>query len=449
MHIYFSGAGGVGMGPLAEIALDAGHTVSGSDLAQSAFTKELNKRGANIAIGQDGSHLKAVHESTPIDWFVYTSALPFEHAELHYATKQTMRCSKRDELLQHILDEQKILLVAIAGTHGKTTTTALHAWIAKNLGLPASYLVGSTITFGSSGKLDTRSPYLFYECDEYDRNFLYFQPQVSVLTSVDYDHPDTYPTEADYKEAFVQFLSQSKNAILWQKDAVYILGEDGAKDVCAAVKQRYPNSVLTFADVLDESAYPPLNDITLAGTHMRQNAALAATTLAYLTNRGITTPEGKQVLQATSGYPSTGRRFEQLADNLYSDYGHHPTEIAATLQMAKEVNPNVVLVYQPHQNTRQHRILTEYKDAFLDAEAVYWLPTYLTREDPALSVLRPHNLIDQLSNKAIAQVAELDDELWQHMQQARQDGKLVLAMGAGTIDGWVRSQLAESNTSTE
>lgn len=271
-----------------------------------------------------------------------------------------------------------------------------------------------------------------------------------MITSIDYDHPDIYKTEEDYKEAFVQFLSQSKNAIMWQKDADYILGKTSAQDVIAAVNQRYPKSILRFVDVLDENNYAALSHIDLPGEHMRQNAALAATTIAYLTNQPLDEGSSKRpVIDATKDFPSTGRRFELLAENLYSDYGHHPTEIAATLQMAKEVNPNVVLVYQPHQNTRQHRVKEDYKDVFQDADQVYWLPTYLSREDTSLPVLEPKELIQILANKNIAKEAELNDELWAHIQEARKAGKMVLAMGAGTIDGWIRSQLAsEKATST-
>ena len=143
-------------------------------------------------------------------------------------------------------------------------------------------------------------------------------------------------------------------------------------------------------------------------------------------------------------FPGTARRFEKLADHLYSDYGHHPVEIAATLQLARELSDHVVLVYQPHQNIRQHEIRHQYTDCMTLAETVYWLPTYLTREDPHLPILTPEQLSQHMVNRSAVQSAKLDDQLWQAITAARRAGKLVLCMGAGTIDSWLRQRLAEA-----
>jgi UDP-N-acetylmuramate--alanine ligase len=144
-------------------------------------------------------------------------------------------------------------------------------------------------------------------------------------------------------------------------------------------------------------------------------------------------------------FPGTDRRFEQLAPNLYSDYGHTPTEIAATLQLAHELSDHVVLVYQPHQNVRQHEIQSQYVDEiFTAASHVYWLPTYLTREDPALETLTPEQLTSHLNPEKLS-VTELDEGLWQTINSLRAEGTLVLLMGAGTIDGWAREQLARTH----
>ena len=143
-------------------------------------------------------------------------------------------------------------------------------------------------------------------------------------------------------------------------------------------------------------------------------------------------------------FPGTDRRFERLNAQLYSDYGHHPIEIAATLQLARELSEEVVLVYQPHQNRRQHRVRELYTDQFELAEKVYWLPTYLSREDPDQHVLTPRELTENLTNQDDVTIAELDDQLWTEIEKALQDGKLVLAMGAGSIDAWLRTKLQAS-----
>ena len=415
MNVYFSGIGGVGIGPLAQIAHDAGYTVQGSDAAESLITKELTRRGIPVSLAQDGSFLQASHDKAPIDWFVHTSALPSDHPELALARQLGIKTAKRDELLAHIISEKNLKLIAVAGTHGKTTTTGMLVWTLQQLGVPVSYSVGSTLSFGPSGKFDPDSKYFVYECDEFDRNFLHFQPLVAVITSIGYDHPDTYPTEADYIQAFTQFTQQADVTIMWQHDNgdTQVSSEEGW--------------LLGDDEVLD---------INLPGLHNRQNATLVAKAVEYLQ-----LGDRDKTIAALSAFPGTNRRFEKLADNLYSDYGHHPVEIAATLQLARELSDHVVLVYQPHQNVRQHEIKDQYTDCFELADDVYWLPTYLSREDPNLPILSPEELSSKVTNKEKVHTADLNEDLWAAITAARTKGSLVLCMGAGSIDAWVRRQL--------
>lgn len=411
MNIYFSGIGGVGIGPLAEISHDAGYQVQGSDASDSLITRELQNRGIAVAIGQDGRFLEDCHQQEPIDWFVHTAALPHDHPELRLARQLGIHTAKRDELLAHIIAEKNLKLIAIAGTHGKTTTTGMFVWALMQLGIPVSYSVGTTLSFGPSGKFDPASEYFVYECDEFDRNFLHFSPHLSLITSIDYDHPDTYPTESGYLEAFKQFGEQSTQLIAWQAQH----GE-------------------LFTEHLDAWILQEPLEINLPGAHNRHNATLVLKALEKLGFEHAPT--------IVESFPGTNRRFEKLADNLYSDYGHHPVEIAATLQMARELSDHVILVYQPHQNVRQHEIKDQYTTQFECADEVYWLPTYLSREDPHLAILSPAELSAHVTNKDAVHIAEFDDELWRIIKQARSDDKLVLGMGAGSIDDWLRTSLA-------
>lgn len=413
MKIYFSGIGGVGIGPLAEIASDAGYEVLGSDRQASLITDQLSARGIDVSIGQDGSFLEASHNKKPIDWFVYTSALPKDHPELVLASQLGIKVSKRDELLAHIINQKGLKLLAVAGTHGKTTTSAMLVWALQQLNVPLSWSVGSTLSFGPSGKFDSKSEYFVYECDEFDRNFLHFSPYLSLITSIDYDHFDTFPTRSDYHEAFRQFGKQSNQLITWQDQQVELFSG-------------HPSSW-----ILSE----PL-DVNLAGAHNRRNATLVLKALEKLGYTG-------NYRENLENFPGAARRFEKLANNLYSDYGHHPAEISATLQMARELNDKVVLVYQPHQNARQHEIKDQYKSQFELADTVYWLPTYLSRENPNQAVLDPEELTANLTNKPAVKIADLDNVLWQNIQAALNEGKLVLGMGAGSIDAWLREQLAK------
>lgn len=418
MHIYFSGLGGVGIGPLAEIAHDAGYQVSGSDLEESLMTRELRERGIDVSIGQDGRQIAEVHSQKPVDWFVYTAALSDDHPELAFARDHGIRTSKRDELLAEIIREKNLKLIAVSGTHGKTTTTGLLVWAFKQLGVPVSYAVGTTLSFGPSGAYDKSAEYFVYECDEFDRNMLHFEPHLSLITSLDHDHFDTYPTDDDYREAFVHFLEQSGYSLLWGRDLRYLHADPGAD-----------------LEAYDE--HMDLSHLKLAGDHVRHNAYLVERALLRL----FPNTSQHEIERVLSEFPGTKRRFEKLGAHLYSDYGHHPVEIFATLQLASEMSDDVVLVYQPHQNIRQHEIKDEYVDAvFAGASEIFWLPTYLSREDPNLEVLEPAELVTKLDNQRV-HIAELNDELWEEIEKRRHECKLVLLMGAGTIDGWARKHL--------
>jgi len=417
MNIYFSGIGGVGIGPLAEIAFDAGYLVTGSDLEETLTTQELRARGITINIGQDGTFLQAQQDKQTIDWFIYTSALPQTHPELVLARKLGIKTAKRDELLSFIINDKKLKLIAIAGTHGKTTTTGMMVWAFQKLGIPVSYSVGTTLSFGSSGKFNKNSEYFVYECDEFDRNFLHFKPYLSLITSVDYDHPDTYPTEQEYLDAFSQFAAQSEKLFCW---------DDQHSELFSNLPQ---TTILNSRNINQE--------LKIVGEHNRRNATLVQKALTVLN----ITESTDSILSQFTGI---GRRFERLADNLFSDYGHHPAEIAATLQLASELSKDIVLVYQPHQNTRQHAIKDQYTNQFELANKIYWLPTYLSagnREDPSLAILTPSDLTKNITNRDHIQEAELNDDLWDNIQKARAENKLVLCMGAGSIDNWLRSKI--------
>lgn len=420
MNIYFSGVGGVGIGPLAEIAIDAGYNVIGSDLEVTLMTKELSKKGVEIHIGpQDGTFLQSCHTKKPIDWFIYTAALRDDHPELLLAKQLGIKVSKRDGFLNHIFTEKNLKLIAIAGTHGKTTTTGMFVWTMQQLGIPVSYLIGSTLSFGPGGKYDPKSEYFILECDEYNRNFLNYKPYLSLITSVDHDHFDTYPTEKEYLDAFTQFITKSNHSIGWSDQH----------------KELYNN--LTNAWILnpDESN----TSLKITGERNRRNATLVQKGLQWL-------KIDKNTDLILANFPGTDRRFEKLADNLYSDYAHHPAEIEAALQLASEVSDHIVLVYQPHQNVRQHEIRDKYTDQFEKAEKIYWLPTYepAAREKDDLEFLQPVDLIQNITNKQDIVIVDFNDELWQIIQDARNSGKLVLGMGAGRIDGWLREKLEES-----
>lgn len=407
MNIYISGISGTGMGPLALMAKQAGLNVCGSDLNKGAIYDELISAGIEVRIGeQDGEFLKLQLEKG-IDWFVYTSALSENHAELVMAREAGVKCTKRDDFTAFLVDKLGLKMVAVAGTHGKTTTTAMIVWAALELGLSVSYIVGTTLGFAVSGAYKPGDKYFVYEADEYDRNFLKYHPWLAVIPAVSYDHPDIYPTKEDYARAFNQFESQSEKVI---------------KDV-------------------DFSG-----EFELAGEVRRYDAGLALAAVMEM----VPEISREKVIEVLDKFPGVGRRFEKIAEGVYTDYAHHPEEIAATMDVVKDEKrlhgyKGVVVVYQPHQNTRQHEVKDGYFDAFEGADKIYWLPTYLTRENPDLPVLTPGELISSLKNKDVAEAAELEDDLESSLREYLADGYMVILMTAGPVDEWLREKFGSKN----
>lgn len=418
MKIYISGISGTGMGPLALMAQDAGMTVYGSDMAPGAITNALVNSGVKMCLGeQDGEFLKACAKKDGVDWFVYTSALPEDHPELVMAKKLKLKISKRDELISYLVKKLKLKMIAVAGTHGKTTTTAMIIWGAIKLGMPLSYLIGTTLPFAEAGRYDPKSEYFVYEADEYDRNFLAYHPWLAAIPVVSYDHPDIYPTEKEYLEAFRQFERQSEQVIHGDEIAI---------------------------------------GVDLAGEARRYDATLAIDVL----QRIMPKPKGlarfshnlqrKKLVQIMNEFPGVGRRFEQVSEGYYSDYAHHPEEVAATVEIAKEEADRrglkgVVAIYEPHQNARQVELADDYARAFEGVAKLYWLPTYLVREDPKGKELKPADFIAKLENKKVAEPAELDEKLAEELKKWHDKGYLVLLMTAGPADAWLRKLVYAGN----
>ncbi len=428
MHIFFSAIGGTGIGPLALIAKQAGHTVSGSDKQDSLYIDYLRKHGiTDIHIGQSRDAIKNVHDTHPIDWYVFSSAVEKENPnapEFGFVDEQGIKKSKRSELINFILDEKKLKMVAIAGTHGKTTTTAMAIWLFKELGIPLSHSVGAKIGFGEMGTYVEGSKYFVYEADEFDRNFLAFEPYMSLITGVTWDHHEIFPTREDYQEAFKEFIGQSKWTVLWQEDFDYLTLQSN-----------------DHLDVLD-SSLPTINNVKLAGRFNRLDAWLVIKAVHHITQEPI-----DSLISHMNTFPGLQRRMEQIIPNLYSDYAHTPEKVrgglSVALEMAAEKNQNVIVIYEPLTNRRQHYMIDDYKDCFEGAAKVYWIPSYLAREDPNQRVIPPAEMITHLSDPSIAVAMERDNELKKAIQHHLDRGDMVVAMvggGGDSLDEWIRKE---------
>lgn len=425
MHIYFSGIGGAGIGPLAQIAQQAGYQVSGSDKQDSDYIHYLRERGINnIHIGQSRDAIAAQNEQMPIDWLVYTSALPLENPdapELSYCAEHGIKTSKRDEFLNMILKDKRLKLIAIAGTHGKTTTTAMITWLFKQLQQPISYLLPAKTSFAEMGEFDEKSQYFIYEADEFDRNFLAFEPTLSLITGVSWDHHELFPTREDYQSAFREFISQTGQTFIWQEDANYLSLE--GDDIT----------------VLD-SGQPEIEQIKLLGKYNRLDAWLALQAVHRLTKEPF-----DKLTDIINHFPGLSRRMELILPNLYSDYAHTPEKIRGAMSVASEMvaetGQKLIIVYEPLTNRRQHFMLQEYGDCFDGAEKVYWLPSYLAREDSSQRIIAPAELISHLSDPSIAIAEQRDDQLKQLIKQHLDSGDMVVAMAGGggdSLDDWLR-----------
>ncbi|MBW3568540.1 hypothetical protein KY385_00205 [Candidatus Parcubacteria bacterium] len=430
MHIYFSGIGGTAIGPLAMLARQAGYAVSGSDKQNSEYIEYLKKNGIDdIQIGQTGKQIAGVHSKKPIDWIVYSSAVKIEnpnHPELVFARENNIKATKRDEFLNKIIGQSNKKLVAVAGTHGKTTTTAMAIWLFKRLGMRPSYSVGAKISFGEMGYFEADSKYFIYECDEFDRNFLAFHPHLSIISGVDYDHHEVFPTKQSYLQAFRDFLAQSTDKVLWLGD----LEKLGIENT----DEKYM--------VLDDDD-KMLNALSIGGEVNRKNGFLVIAAAHKLTGEPI-----ENLIEMMKKFPGVSRRFERITANLYSDYAHTPAKIAGCLQTAGEYSDSVVVVYEPLTNRRQHFIKEEYKDLFKGVKQLYWVPSYLAREDPSQKILKAKELISYMSNAEIAQPAELNQQLKQNIKKHLENGDLVVCLSGGggsSLDEWIRANFVRSS----
>lgn len=428
MHIYFSGIGGTAIGPLALIAKQACYTVSGSDKQDSQYIEYLRKKGiVDIHIGQDREPIAKVHKINPIDWYVYSSAVAIENAdapELQFVKENRIKYSKRDELLNQIIKDKKLKLLAIAGTHGKTTTTAMAIWLFKELGIPISYSVGAKISFGDMGTFKQGSEYFIYEADEFDRNFLAFNPNISLITGVTYDHHEIFPTRKDYQSAFIEFIDQSQKTYIWQEDADYL-----------NIKAQ-PNTAIL------NSTEPILNTLSIAGKYNRLDAWLVISAVKNITEEPV-----DKLIAPMNRFPGLQRRMEQIIPNLYSDYAHTPEKIrgcmSVALETAAQKNQNVIVIYEPLTNRRQHYMIDDYKDCFKGANKVYWIPSYLAREDPNQRIIPPAEMISHLSDPSIAKPMERNTELKQIIQDHLKAGDMVVGMAGGggdSLDEWLRQK---------
>jgi len=386
MKIYFSGIGGIGISGLAQFCLKQGHEILGSEPSPNAQTQYLQNLGAEIFETQ-------VTENLPedLDLFVYTEAVSETNPERQEATRRNLKQRSYFEYLGEVTSQMN--LIAVAGSHGKTTTTGLIAAGFKACGFDASVFIGSTLP-----ELDHQNFYAgsndwcVIEACEYRNNFRFLEPNIVILTNLEYDHPDAFPTEESYFQAF--------------------------KDFCGKADK-----------IIDQPTHQNLS-LKLMGQHNQENASLA---LALAEHLELDLEKFKAGMAQFTG---AGRRQEFLGEindiKIYDDYGHHPTEINATLAGFRERFPEskIALIYEPHQFCRSHMFFDAFCQSLSQADFLGLYPIYEARdseEDKAAVSIQKFQ--ENIQNSQI--IKNISDV--QAFSQQLSPGDILLFMGAGVI----------------
>jgi UDP-N-acetylmuramate--alanine ligase len=443
-HVHFIGIGGTGLSAIARVLLERGYQVSGSDRSRSTYTDDLQASGVVIFIGHDAAN------ATSADMVVRSSAIPDDNPEVIAAKLANIPVYKRSDFLHYLMENQTC--VAIAGTHGKTTTTAMAAWVFGRAGLDPSYIIGSVSKNLDSNAHSGSGSVFVIEADEYDRMFLGLSPEIIILTNLEHDHPDCFPTLADYKEAFSKFIQRLKPG------GVTIVSADDTA-ACDLVHEAEKNgSILTYGihspadyqainlkvnssggysfdvQVLKKGAQPvPFGKVNLQvpGEHNVMNA------LAVVAASQTLSLPANIVFDALGSFLGTGRRFDVQGEVggivVVDDYGHHPTEIRSTLQAARSrySDKRIWAVWQPHTYSRTQALLDEFAKSFDLADFVLVTEIFASREKP--QAFSSETVVKQMGHPYVRFTPTLKstaDTLLDELQP----GDVVLVLSAGDAD---------------
>jgi UDP-N-acetylmuramate--alanine ligase len=439
-HAHFIGIGGIGMSGIAEILLNLGVQVSGSDLRRSSVTDRLAHLGATIYEGHDSSHVAG---ATVV---VTSSAVNPMNPEVLEANAHKIPVIQRAEMLAELMRLK--YGIAIAGMHGKTTTTSMVAAVLTAGGLDPTVVVGGRVdSMGSNARLGT-TQYLVAEADESDRSFLKLSPILAVVTNLDREHMDCYKDMADVERAYLDFMDKvpfygAVTACIDNPQLKAILPRARRRVFTYGVAEEadyrlefLPACDGRFARFLVHTAAGPLGpfELHVPGRHNVLNATAAVAIADQLRVPVADIAEG------LNRFRGVDRRFQLRGQargvTVVDDYGHHPTEIRATLAAARECgHRRILVIFQPHRYTRTHDLLDEFATAFRDADKLVVLPIYAASEDPIPGVTA-ESLVEKIQGPATTFAPDFDSAVSAIAADAR-EGDLILTLGAGSV-----SQLA-------
>ncbi len=438
-HIHFVGIGGIGMSGIAEVLLNLGYAVSGSDLALSETTQRLQNGGATIFRGHDAAHVAGA------DVVVVSSAVKPDNPEVLMARERRIPVIPRAEMLAELMRMK--YGVAVAGTHGKTTTTSLIATILAQGGLDPTVVIGGRLnSLGSNAQLG-QGDYLVAEADESDGSFLLLSPTIGVVTTLDAEHLDYYRDLSAIQDAFVQFV----NRVPFYGCSVICLDQPHIQSIVPRMKKRYVTyGMISQADyVVREIDFVGTRSrfdvyhgrehlgrftLNLPGVHNVYNA-LAVIAVGRELDVGLPT-----IAEALDAFSGIHRRFEIVGTRdgvtVVDDYGHHPEEIRQTLRAAKAVWPDarLVVVFQPHRYTRTQALLDDFHTAFYDADTLVLLDIYAASETPIPGVSSEglYTGIKAHGHRRVMYMPARDDVL-PFLRDDMGEGDVLMTLGAGDV----------------
>ncbi len=437
-HYHFIGIGGVGMGTLASLLLAKGHKISGSDLKDSELTTQLRKNGAVISIGHHASNVQEP------DHVVYSSAIPMTNPEMMESIIRNLPLLKRAEVLAQLVNEE--IGITIAGAHGKTTTTSMISCLLLNAGVKPTTAVGGIINGNAYNAHLGEGKYFVAEVDESDGTFLYFRPMYSIITNIDFEHVDFYKDWKGILEAYRKFINYTsdqgvliacaqdqklKELIKETNKKVVFYGLDESCDVWA--KNIITEGFHSRFDCFTKEGQLASFELIVPGNHNILNA-LACISL------GLQLGVSCEIIQKTlKEFGGVKRRFQlrgKVDDVMVvDDYGHHPTEIEATLKAARLFNKKrLVTVFQPHRYSRTKFLLNEFVESLLLTDQLIITDIYAASEKPSAGV-GIKELLEPLQSKLGSRVVYCKKEdILNHLTDFVQNGDLVLFLGAGDVN---------------
>ncbi|MBI1792867.1 MAG: UDP-N-acetylmuramate--L-alanine ligase [Chloroflexi bacterium] len=447
-HVHFIGIGGSGLSAIARLLNESGYIVTGSDRTISPFAADLQAAGLTIYIGHHPRNVQGA------DWVVRSSAIPDDNPEVTAAQQAGIPVYKRADFLGKLMENKTG--IAVAGTHGKTTTTAMLAFVLSELGRNPSFIVGGVMNnYGVNARAGKGKAFVI-EADEYDRMFLGLKPRIEVVTNLEHDHPDCYPTFEDMVTAFESFVS-----LLPNDGTLIACVEDAGAASLLSRARRIGRNVIAYSMQGEMTINAPqwvqarmakpnerggfdfdatTNVGTLASTRVslqvpgEHNVRNALAVLSVIASLGLSFKDAAAALRKFTG---TGRRFEVKGEKrgvtVIDDYAHHPTEIKATLAAARARYPNhrILAVWQPHTYSRTQALFHEFSRAFNDADEVIVTEVYPAREPKQeFSSAEVVSAMPHSSARFISSLEETAKYLLKHLKY----NDILLVLSAGDAD---------------